>query len=112
MGISDLIFTILRASLPPVMFGIVMSMITVSMVDAFARQDGFMHSRGGFHDLSGQDPGEHDDWLDPENRDPGRLTRILQGGWVRKLKRDPVSTRANSPAHNDPACIEPLGVER
>lgn len=46
-------------------------------------------------------------WLDPENRDPRALTRILREGCMRELTFYRVSTYVNSAKNSDPACIEP-----
>lgn len=47
-------------------------------------------------------------WIEPGLQDIDRLNRIMQEGQVQEFNSYPVSTRVNSPAFDDPACIEPL----
>lgn len=54
-------------------------------------------------------PHAYDLWLDPAIQDPARLQPLLRpcpAGWVNAY---PVSRRVNSPANDDPACLEPTG---
>jgi len=45
-------------------------------------------------------------WLDPIMQDVSRLTPLFPPISPEKFVVNPVSTRVNSPAHDDPACIE------
>ena len=47
-------------------------------------------------------------WLNPEIQDTDQLEEVLKQGYVKDLKSYPVSRFVNSPANNNPACIEPL----
>jgi putative SOS response-associated peptidase YedK len=60
-------------------------------------------------------PGERKRWLDPETAEPGLREMLLRhGGGPGELSPGesvqvrPVSTRVNSPRHDDPACLGPL----
>lgn len=48
-----------------------------------------------------------DAWLDPDPADPAALARIVDQP-PGQLVADPVSTRVNSPANDDPGLIEPI----
>lgn len=52
-------------------------------------------------------PEDEGKWLDPELRDTARLTRFLKPYAAGKMKAHPVSTLVNSPANNNPLCVEP-----
>ncbi len=52
-----------------------------------------------------------DAWLDPANRDAGRLQQVLQNGCHVEFSRKAVSARVNYVANTDAGCIEPLGGE-
>ncbi len=47
-------------------------------------------------------------WLDPGEQSPQRLLDLLVPAPDDALRAVPVSDRVNSPAHDDPACVEPL----
>ena len=53
-------------------------------------------------------PEFYDEWLDPENKDPGRIEEILKNGCVKELKRYPVSKLVNHVGNNSKECMEPL----
>ena len=46
-------------------------------------------------------------WLNPDEKDPKRLRKIIQEGAVVAISGHPVSKRVNSISNNDPSCIEP-----
>lgn len=53
-------------------------------------------------------PDDYETWLDPTIQDPALLQPLLRpcpAGWVNSY---PVSSRVNTPANDDPACLEPL----
>ncbi len=50
-------------------------------------------------------------WLDPDEKNPKRLTEIIQEGSFSGLNGYPVSRRVNSVSNNDPYCIEPADTE-
>jgi hypothetical protein len=47
-------------------------------------------------------------WLDPAERDEHRLSALLTVFPADLLESYPVSTRVNSPDHDDPDCLVPL----
>jgi len=47
-------------------------------------------------------------WLDPATTDPSTLRAILTDGRVTTVRTYPVSKFVDSPANNDPRCIEPV----
>jgi putative SOS response-associated peptidase YedK len=51
------------------------------------------------------DPADHATWLDPSDPGGAALLRPYPGG---DLEAQPVSTRVNSPRHDDPSCIAPV----
>ena len=54
-------------------------------------------------------PVEHwDTWLDPHVQDAEELSTLLLPYPASEMRAHPVSTHVNKPAHDDPACIEPL----
>ena len=53
-------------------------------------------------------PESYDEWLDPENKEPGRIEEILKKGSVKKLRRYPVSKLVNQVGNNKKECMEPL----
>jgi putative SOS response-associated peptidase YedK len=53
-------------------------------------------------------PEVYDEWLDPENSDPGRIEEILRRGCVKDLRRYPVSMLVNNVGNNSRECMEPL----
>ncbi len=56
------------------------------------------------------DPGEFPLWLDPEMRDPEALRPLLRPHAARAMRAYPVSPLVNDPAHDLPACREPLAA--
>jgi len=46
-------------------------------------------------------------WLDPDVQNPDQLAPLLPPYPSKEMVADPVSTYVNSPAHDDPRCIEP-----
>jgi len=54
-------------------------------------------------------PPEHfEDWLSPQPFDAARLESLLVPHHDDGMVARPVSTHVNSPAHDDPACIQPI----
>jgi putative SOS response-associated peptidase YedK len=53
-------------------------------------------------------PQDYGPWLDPETRDPARLSGMLQPYSAEEMIAYPVSTRVNRPEHDDPDCVEPV----
>ncbi len=53
-------------------------------------------------------PDAYSIWLDPGEESPQRLLDLLVPAPDDTLTAVPVSNRVNSPAHDDPACVEPL----
>jgi putative SOS response-associated peptidase YedK len=53
-------------------------------------------------------PEAYDEWLDPENKDPGKIEQILKRGAVKDLKGYPVSRLINQVGNNSKECIEPV----
>lgn len=51
---------------------------------------------------------DHAAWLDPANRDAAGLQALLVPAPVEGWETVPVSRAVNSPAHDEPDCIEPL----
>ena len=56
------------------------------------------------------EPGDYDLWLDPAVQRPDDVRGLLKPYTSPDLTAYPVSTLVNSPANDDPACIEPLGT--
>jgi putative SOS response-associated peptidase YedK len=56
-------------------------------------------------------PGDVETWLDPEIHDVDALTAALGRGSPATLLLSPVGLRVNSPANDDPACIEPAASD-
>ena len=56
------------------------------------------------------DPGEFALWLDPEVRDPEALRPLLRPHASGAMRAYPVSPLVNDPAHDLPACREPLAA--
>ena len=54
-------------------------------------------------------PADYDLWLDPAVEEPAELSRLWGPYPAGEMAAYPVSTRINSPANEDPRCIEPLG---
>jgi putative SOS response-associated peptidase YedK len=53
-------------------------------------------------------PEVYAEWIDPENKKPGRIEPVLKNGCVQELKRNPVSKRVNHVGNNSKECMEPL----
>ena len=53
-------------------------------------------------------PEVYAEWLDPENKEPGRVENLLKKGCVKELKHYPVSKLVNQAGNNKKECIEPL----
>jgi putative SOS response-associated peptidase YedK len=53
-------------------------------------------------------PAAYEEWLDPENKEPGRIEEVLKNGCVKELKRYPVSKLVNHVGNNSKECMEPL----
>ncbi len=53
-------------------------------------------------------PDAYTTWLDPGEQSPQRLLDLLVPAPDDALVAVPVSDHVNSPAHDDPACVEPL----
>jgi putative SOS response-associated peptidase YedK len=53
-------------------------------------------------------PEAYDDWLDPENKEPGRIEKVLKKGYMKDFKRYPVSKLVNQVGNNSKECMEPL----
>jgi len=54
-------------------------------------------------------PDDYDLWLDPDVQEPEAVLPLLRPAPDDLLKAYPVSTLVNSPRHDNPACIEPVG---
>jgi putative SOS response-associated peptidase YedK len=55
------------------------------------------------------DPSDYDLWLDPAVQDAARVAPLLRPFPSERMTAYPVSTWVNSPTHEDPQCIEPVG---
>lgn len=53
-------------------------------------------------------PGDYDDWLDPDNNDKSALQHLLKPYPPGLMTSFPVSRHVNKPVNNDPACIQPV----
>jgi putative SOS response-associated peptidase YedK len=53
-------------------------------------------------------PENREAWLNPEEQDGQKLLSLLRPHDPEAFKMFPVSRHVNSPAHDDPGCIEPL----
>jgi len=53
-------------------------------------------------------PEAHEEWLDPENKEPAKIEELMKTKYVKELKRHPVSKRVNRVENNLKECIEPL----
>ena len=56
-------------------------------------------------------PADYALWLDPDMRDAAKLEPLLRPLDARKMSERAVSRRVNSPANDDPRCIEPAKPE-
>ena len=54
------------------------------------------------------DPKDFEEWLDPANQDPAKLTKFLKPYPASKMDSYPVSTFVNAVKNQGPACIEAL----
>ncbi|MCZ6834283.1 MAG: SOS response-associated peptidase [Planctomycetota bacterium] len=54
------------------------------------------------------DPSDYDAWLDPDQDDANTLQELLVATPIDLLEFHPISTRVNSPTHDDPSILEPL----
>jgi putative SOS response-associated peptidase YedK len=57
-------------------------------------------------------PEDYGRWLDPTVHDPRELAELLRPFPSPSMEAIPVSTRVNSPAHDDPACVGPLEEQK
>ncbi len=55
---------------------------------------------------------DFDCWLDPSVKDAARLQSLLVPLASEAMVAYPVSRRVNSPAHDDPSCLEPLDASQ
>jgi putative SOS response-associated peptidase YedK len=53
-------------------------------------------------------PEFYDEWLDPENKELGKIEEVLKNGCVKELTRYPVSKLINRVGNNSKECLEPL----
>jgi putative SOS response-associated peptidase YedK len=53
-------------------------------------------------------PEAYDEWLDPSNKEPAKIEKLLRINYVRELNRYPVSKLVNRMENNSKECIEPL----
>ena len=53
-------------------------------------------------------PDAYDDWLDPKNKEPGKIEGILKKGYVKDLDSYPVSKLVNQVGNNSKECMEPM----
>jgi len=53
-------------------------------------------------------PDDYALWLDPKMQDVDRVQSVFRSYPSEELTAYPVSTRVNSPAHDDPACIQEM----
>jgi putative SOS response-associated peptidase YedK len=53
-------------------------------------------------------PEAYDAWLDPVNKEPAKIEKMLETACVRELKRYPVSRLVNRVENNSKECIEPI----
>ena len=57
-------------------------------------------------------PDDYDQWLSPDELPPEALLPLLQPYDADQMDAYEVSTHVNSPANDDPTCIEPAGQSR
>lgn len=55
-------------------------------------------------------PDDHERWLDPGLEDPEAIRALCRPHPAETMVARPVSRRVNSPANDDPGCIEPVEV--
>lgn len=53
-------------------------------------------------------PEAYDEWLDPGNKEPAKIEKLLKTKFVRDLNRHPVSRMVNQVGSNKKECMEPL----
>jgi putative SOS response-associated peptidase YedK len=53
-------------------------------------------------------PPAYEQWLDPAERQPGQLQRLLTPYPAAEMTAYPVSTLVNSPRNDSPECVVPL----
>ena len=53
------------------------------------------------------DPKDYDQWLDPNEKDPKKLEKLLKPYPPKKMTGYPVSTRVNNPQNDSKECIKP-----
>jgi putative SOS response-associated peptidase YedK len=56
--------------------------------------------------------GRFSDWLAPGPLSPDTAEAILVPHPAEGMEAVPVSTRVNSPKHDDPECVKPIGDQR
>jgi putative SOS response-associated peptidase YedK len=57
-------------------------------------------------------PATFEEWLDPENKDAGKIEEVLKNGCVKELKRYPVSKLVNHVGNNSKECIETTDIPK
>jgi putative SOS response-associated peptidase YedK len=57
-------------------------------------------------------PEVYAEWLDPKNKEPGRIEKVLKNGCVKELKRYPVSELVNHVGNNSKECIETTAIPK
>ncbi len=53
-------------------------------------------------------PGDYATWLNPDNQATAELQQLLRPYPAEAMAAHPVSTRVNTPRHDDPALVEPI----
>jgi len=53
-------------------------------------------------------PEAYDAWLDPGNKEPDKIEKVMEKSSVKELKRYPVSKLVNQVGNNKKECMEPL----
>jgi putative SOS response-associated peptidase YedK len=57
-------------------------------------------------------PEFYGEWLDPENKEPGRINEVLKNGCVKEFKRYPISKLVNHVGNNSKECIEKIDIPK
>jgi putative SOS response-associated peptidase YedK len=57
-------------------------------------------------------PAAFEEWLDPENKDAGKIEEVLKKGCVKELKRYSVSKLVNHVGNNSKECIETTDIPK
>jgi putative SOS response-associated peptidase YedK len=52
--------------------------------------------------------GAYDEWLDPGNKEPAKIEKLMKTKYVKEIKRYPVSKLVNRLENNSKECMEPL----